>query len=127
MDELTEENFLLFAAKHYWPIHYSISEFNSDLKRITYIKRLLKKYKKTGILSERLILNHLILLFNVFEPTMAVNKMLFFKIEQLYHPQLKTFLVYLERMPLYIEINNTRIVSSEISVDLEIAKVLRNI
>lgn len=58
---------------------------------------------------------------------MAVNKMLFFKIEQLYHPQLKTFLVYLERMPLYIEINNTRIVSSEISVDLEIAKVLRNI
>lgn len=58
---------------------------------------------------------------------MAVNKMLFFKIEQFYHPQLKTFLVYLERMPLYIEINNTRIISSEISVDLEIAKVLRNI
>lgn len=127
MDELTDENFLLFAAKHYWPVHYSISEFNSDLKRIIYIKRLIKKYKKSGILAERLILNHLILLFNVFEPTLAVNKMLFFKIEKLYHPQLKTFLIYLDRIPQYIEINNTRTLSSEIPVDLEIAKILRNL
>lgn len=127
MDELTEENFLLFAAKHYWPIHYSISEFNSDLKRIMYMKRLLKKYKKTGILAERLILNHLILLFNVFEPTMAVNRMLFFKIDRIYYSELKTFLVYLDRMPEYIEINNTRIISSDIVIDLEIANILRNL
>lgn len=127
MDDLTEENFLLFAAKHYWPVHYSIAEFNSDLKRITYIKRLLKKYRKTGILSERLILNHLILLYNVFEPTMSVNKMLFFKINKDYYSSLKTFLVYLNRMPIEIEINNNKIISSNIPVDMEIAKILRQL
>ena len=127
MDDLTEENFLLFAAKHYWPVHYSIAEFNSDLKRITYIKRLLKKYRKTGILSERLILNHLILLYNVFEPTMSVNKMLFFKIHKDYYSGLKTFLVYLNRMPQEIQINNIRIISSNIPVDMEIAKILRQL
>ena len=127
MDDLTEENFLLFAAKHYWPVHYSIAEFNSDLKRITYIKRLLKKYRKTGILSERLILNHLILLYNVFEPTMSVNKMLFFKINKDYYSSLKTFLVYLNRMPIEIEINNNKIISSNIPVDMEIAKILREL
>lgn len=127
MDDLTEENFLLFAAKHYWPVHYSVAEFNSDLKRITYIKRLLKKYKKTGVLSERLILNHLILLYNVFEPTMSVNKMLFFKINKDYYSSLKTFLVYLNRMPIEIEINNNKIISSNIPVDMEIAKILREL
>jgi hypothetical protein len=51
MDDLTEDNFLLFAAKHYYSVHYSMTEFNSDLKRIIYIKRLLKKYKKSGELA----------------------------------------------------------------------------
>lgn len=127
MEDLTEENFLLFAAKHYWSVHYSITEFNSDLKRITYIKRLLKKYKKTGILSERLILNHLILLYNVFEPTNAVNQMLFFKIHKDYYSNLKTFLVYLNRMPNEIQINNTKVISSNIPVNMEIAKILRDL
>jgi hypothetical protein len=125
MDELTEQNFTFFAVKHYWPLHYSIVEFNTDLKRITYIKRLLKKYKKSGILAERLILNHLILLYNVFEPTTAVNSMLFFKIEQENYSQLKTFLVYLNRMPNTIKLNNNVIISSEIPIDMEIAKILR--
>lgn len=127
MDELTEENFMFFAVKHYWPLHYSTVEFNTDLKRITYIKRLLKKYKKSGILAERLILNHLILLYNVFEPTTAVNMMLFFKIEQDNYSQLKTFLLYLNRMPNEIKINNSIIISSDIPVDMNIAKILRTL
>jgi hypothetical protein len=127
MDDLTESNFLLFAAKHYYSIHYSITEFNSDLKRIIYIKRLIKKYKKSGELAERLILNHLILLYNVFEPTAAVNKMLFFKLDKDCYSALKTFLVYLNRMPTEISFNNTRLISSDIPLDMEIAKILREL
>lgn len=127
MDELTDENYLLYAAKHYWPVHYTTAEFNSDLKRITYVKRLLKKYKKTGIIAERLILNHLILLFNVFEPTLSVNKMLFFKIDEDCYNSLKTFLVYLNRMSDIIEINNIKIISSDIQLDMNIVKLLREL
>lgn len=127
MDDLNSENYLLFAAKHYFPVHYSLAEFNSDLKRIIYVKRLLRKYKNDGVLLERLILNHLILLFNVFEPNIAVNKMLFFKINQDCYSSLKTFLIYLNRMPDIIEINNKKILSSDIIIDMEIAKILRNL
>ena len=127
MVDLNSENFLLFAAKHYWPVHYSTDEFNSDLSRIIYIKRLLKKYKKTNILSDRLILNHLILLFNVFEPTLAVTMMLFLKIDKDCYSPLKTFLVYLNRMPDEIKINNIKILSSDIFIDMDIAKVLREL
>lgn len=124
-DTLTSENFILFAAKHYWPVHYSITEFESDLQRIIYIKRLLRKYNKTGVVSERLILNHLILLFNVFEPTVAVNRMLFFKIDEESYSALKTFLVYLNRMPDTIIINNINTISSDIQIDMNVAKLLR--
>lgn len=127
MDDLTDDNFLLFAAKHYYSIHYSIAEFNSDLKRIIYIKRLLKKYKKNGELAERLILNHLILLYNVFEPTSAVNKMLFFKLDESCYSVLKTFLVYLNRMSSEISFNSTKIISSDIPLDMEVAKILREL
>jgi hypothetical protein len=127
MDDLTEDNFLLFAAKHYYSVHYSMTEFNSDLKRIIYIKRLLKKYKKSGELAERLILNHLILLYNVFEPTIAVNKMLFFKLDDNCYSALKTFLVYLNRMPTEISYNGNKLISSDIPLDMEIAKILREL
>ena len=127
MDILTEENFLLFAAKHYNSTHYSTAEFNSDLKRITYIKRLIKKYSKSGELAERLILNHLILLFNVFGPTIAVNQMVFFKLDVENYAALKTFLVYLNRMSDEIIINNTKIISSNIQIDMNIANILRKL
>lgn len=127
MNELTDDNFLLFAAKHYYSMHYSVSEFNSDLKRIIYIKRLLKKYVKSGDLAERLILNHLILLYNVFEPTIAVNKMLFFKINPECYSGLKTFLIYLNRMSDEIEINKLKIISSDIQIDMTIAGILRRL
>ena len=74
-----------------------------------------------------MILNHLILLYNVFEPTLAVNTMLFFKIHKDYYSSLKTFLVYLNRMPNEIQLNNTIIISSSIPIDMDIAKVLRNL
>jgi len=126
-NDLTEDNFLLFAAKHYYSMHYCVSEFNSDLKRIIYIKRLLKKYNKSGELADRLILNHLILLYNVFGPTLAVNKMIFLKIDNDYYSALKTFLVYLNRMSAEIEINNNIIISSNIPIDMEIANILRQL
>jgi len=125
MDNITPENFLLFAAKHYWSVHYSTAEFNSDLQRIFYVKRLLRKYKKSGVLSERLILNHLILLFNVFEPTFAVANMLFLKIDIDCYHSLKTFLIYLNRMPDNLLINDTEILTSEIAIDMNIAQILR--
>ena len=78
-------------------------------------------------MAERLILNHLILLYNVFEPTAAVNKMLFFKLDKDCYSALKTFLVYLNRMPTEISFNNTRLISSDIPLDMEIAKILREL
>ena len=123
---VTTKNFLLFAAKHYWSAHYSSAEFTSDIKRIIYIKRLLRKYKKFGILSERLILNHLILLFNVFEPTAAAN-MLFFKIDDDCHHSLKTFLVYLNRMPDTLLMDGIEYPTVGIALDMHIAQKLRDL
>jgi hypothetical protein len=87
----------------------------------------LRKYKKSEELAERLILNHLILLFNVFGPTCAVNKMLFFKLDAEYYPALKTFLIYLNRMSEEIEINNNKVISSDIPIDMDIAHILRQL
>jgi hypothetical protein len=124
---LTDDNFLLFAAKHYNSIHYTTEEFSSDLKRVTYVKRLLKKYIKTGDLAERLILNHLILLYNVFEPVSGVNSMLFSKMDENCYSGLKTFLLYLDTMQPEILFNNKIILSSDILVDLYIENSLKNL
>ena len=99
-DELNEENHLLFAIKHYENPHASTMEdFEEDLKRFKYIKRLLKKYVVQGELKHHLILKHLIICFNVFgEGTVPL---LFFKIEKEYWSILKTFLVFLNRIPEY--------------------------
>ena len=94
-DELNEENFVLFASRNYNnPQCTSIEEFNDDLLRFKYLKRLFKRYTKDGDLQERLILNHLIVLYNVFGIS-AANKMMFYKMEDEYWPIIKTFLVYL--------------------------------
>ena len=99
-DELNEENHLLFAIKYYENPHASTMEdFEEDLKRFKYIKRLLKKYVVQGELKHHLILNHLIICFNVFgEGTVPL---LFFKIEKEYWSILKTFLVFLNRITEY--------------------------
>ncbi len=123
--ELNSENFLLYAAKNYNnPSCVGIKEFHDDLKRIKYIKRLFKRYKKTKLISERLVLNHIILLHNVFNE--AVVPILFYKIEQEHWSQLKTFLVYLDYLPEKIQITKETN-ETDISLDYQIINKLRRI
>jgi hypothetical protein len=99
-DELNESNYLLFAIKFYDnPQAVTKDDFESDLKRIRYVKRLLKKYKNTGELKVHLILNHLIILFNVFND--AAVPLLFYNLEEELWPSIKSFLIFLKRIPEY--------------------------
>ena len=105
-EELNNKNFLLFAAKNYQNSQcMTQEEFEDDLQRFKYLKRLLNRYEVTGELSERLILNHLVVLYNVFG-IKAANHMMFYKIEEKNWPILKTFLVYLNYLPeeQYVEV-----------------------
>lgn len=99
-DELNRDNYLLFAIKFYNnPQALTKEDFDDDLKRIKYIKRLLKRYKNTGILKTQLILNHLIVLFNVFDD--ATIPLLFYSLDQDLWPCIKSFLMFLNRIPEY--------------------------
>ena len=99
-NELTPENFLLFAIKHYEnPQAVTKEDFEKDLNHFKYIKRLLKRYRNTGELKAHLLLNHFIILYNIFgEGTTA---MLFYKIEEEMWEIMKTFVVFLDRLPEY--------------------------
>ena len=100
VDELNESNYLLFAIKFYDnPQAVTKDDFESDLKRIRYVKRLLKRYKNSGELKVHLILNHLIVLFNVFND--ATVPLLFYNLEEELWPSIKSFLVFLNRIPEY--------------------------
>ena len=127
-ENLTEDNVILYAMKHYEnPQCLSEQDFTNDLKILKYVKRLLNRYSRTGVIKERLMLNHLIMLGNVF-PVPVLTRILFLKIPIEYWSALKTFLIFLKYMPDTIEqINGKIIISSDIKVDLEIAKKLRNI
>jgi hypothetical protein len=106
-DELNEDNYLLFAIKFYDnPQSATKEDFDNDLKKIRYIKRLLKKYKQTGELKVHLILNHLIVLFNVFND--AAIPLLFYSLDKDLWPAIKSFLIFLNRIPEYpkTEIDN---------------------
>tara|TARA_B100000686_G_scaffold335747_1_gene404721 strand:- start:189 stop:581 length:393 start_codon:yes stop_codon:yes gene_type:complete len=98
--ELTSENFLLFAIKHYEnPQAVTKEDFEKDLNHFKYIKRLLKRYKNTGELKAHLLLNHFIILYNIFgEGTTA---MLFYKIEEDMWNIMKTFVIFLDKLPEY--------------------------
>ena len=99
-DELNENNYLLFAIKFYNnPNALTKEDFEDDLKRIKYIKRLLKRYKNTGVLKTHLILNHLTVLFNVFDD--AATPLLFYNLEEDLWPAVKSFLIFLRRIPEY--------------------------
>ena len=94
MVELTADNFLLYAIKNYYnPSCMGIKELEDDIKRFKYIKRLLIRYHKTGEVNEGLILNHLIVLYNVFG--IATTHMIFFKFDPIFWTDLKTYLVFL--------------------------------
>lgn len=125
--DLNDDNFLIFAMKAYDKPNVVMSEFEEDLKRIKYIKRLMKRYRSTGDLKERLILNHIIILGNVFGVESAV-KMLFYKTDREEYDILKTILLYLNYMPkVILGIKGKTIQSGDISVDLFVSKRLRDI
>ena len=99
-NELNEDNFLLFAIKHYEnPQAVTKEDFDRDLNHFKYIKRLLKRYKNSGQLKTHLLLNHFIILYNIFGE--ATTPMLFFKIEKELWSALKSFIVFLGRFPEY--------------------------
>lgn len=99
-NELNEDNFLLFAIKHYEnPQAVTKEDFEKDLNHFKYIKRLLKRYKKSGELKTHLILNHFIILYNIFGE--ATTPMLFFKIEKELWSSMKSFIIFLNKLPEY--------------------------
>lgn len=118
MLELNDDNFLIFAIKNYDnPSCNGMSDLEEDIKRFKYLKRLFKRYETTDVLSERLIINHIVILYNVFGD--AATQMLFYKIEKKYWPFLKTFLVFLNRMTDQSMIN--------VNLDSNIVKTLRKL
>jgi 5'(3')-deoxyribonucleotidase len=122
---LTESTFLLFASKHYDNPHCSdIAEFEEDLKRFQYLRKLFGRYRQFGELKERLILNHLIIIYNVFGP--EATTMLFMKLEE-YHEYLKPFVEYLNFMPEVVMYSDRVINKDSIVSDKQIITVLKEI
>lgn len=121
---LNEDNFLLFAMHHYDnPQCHAIAEFEEDIKRFFYIKKLFSRYKVDGVVRERLVLNHIIVLYNLFGN--AATAMLFHKINKEDWNILVTYLVYLERMPENVEDVNVKL--SDITLDNKIVDTLRKL
>jgi len=120
---LNDSNFIMFAMKNYEnPTCTGMDEFYEDLNRVKYVKRLFRKYEKSDILRERLILNHLIILGNVFGPVVC-SRILFHKTEEELHSYLKTFLVYLNYLPKQLE----NVDLDSISLDQRIVEKLRSL
>ena len=118
-DEITNKNFMLYAAQNYNNHRVlNIDEFYEDLNRFKYVKKLFTKYKSTGDLKERLILNHIISIYNVFNIE-AATRMCFFKLDKESYSALKTFLLYLNYIKEHEYIN--------ISCDLYVVKKLKEI
>lgn len=128
IDKIDESNFVLYAAKNYDnPQCFDTLEFYEDLSRFKYIKRLFNRYEESGELKERLILNHLIILYNVFGA--ATTKMLFFKLNGHLH-LLKPFILLLGFLPDKVSgvgVENKTIISSDIPMDENIINLLRKI
>ena len=123
-NELTNENYLMYALLHYDnPQCVDIKEYFEDVRKLKYIKRLFNRYKEDGVIKERLILNHLISFYNVFENE-AATRLLFFRVGKEYHSVLKTFLVFLNRMPKQV---NENLYSDSIQLDDKITEILRNL
>ena len=124
-DDLTNDNILLYAAKAYDKPNCIMSEFKEDMKRFNYLKRLFKRYRKVSELREQLVLNHLVVICNVFGPEVA-TRILFFKMAKDDYSALKTYLLFLSCMPERVKgIKGHDIISSEIPVDMTIANILR--
>ena len=126
-DDLNDENFMIYAVKCYSAPNCIMSEFEGDIKRTKYLKRLFRRYNISKSLKERLILNHIILLNNVFGLE-STARILFYKIDERDYDILKTFLCYLNIMPEVIYgIKGKNIYSNEIPVEINIAEILLKI
>lgn len=126
-ENLNEDNFMIYAVKCYTSPHCIMSEFEGDIKRTKYLKRLFRRYKITKSLKERLILNHIILLNNVFGNE-ATARILFYKTDERDYDILKTFLMYLNIMPDVVRgINGKNINTADIPIDMNVADILRKI
>ena len=118
-NELNDDNFILFAIKNYEnPQAVTKEDFHKDLNHFKYIKRLLKRYKNTGVLKTHLLLNHFIILYNIWGE--ATTPMLFFKIDEDLWSSMKAFIMFLNRFPEYPQ---THI--HDIQVDIECLKELK--
>ena len=123
-EKLNDGNFLVYAMHHYDnPQCHSLQEFEEDIKKFLYLKKLLSRYKNYDELRERLILNHIIVLYNIFGE--SATRMLFHKIDESCWDVLVTFLVYLDRMP--AELPEYGIILSDIVLDETIISTLRKI
>ena len=129
MEKIDNSNFILFAAHYYDnPQCMDEAEFFDDLKRFKYLKRLFNKYQETGEIKERLVLNHLMILYNLFG-SVGTTKMVFFKLRE-YASILKPFLMLLSELPDQIPgmgIRGETIYASDIAEDQHIVDVLRSI
>jgi hypothetical protein len=126
-DDLNDDNFLIYAMKCYVSPHYIMSEFDGDLKRTKYLKRLFRRYKVTKVLKERLILNHIILLNNVFGIE-ATARILFYKTDERDYDILKTFLAYLNILPDEVNgIKGNNINTTIIPLEPNVAEILKQI
>lgn len=122
---LNEDNFMLYAAKAYDTKRSSgIDEFYSDLKRIQYVKRLLRRYAESGDLKVRLILNHVVVLYNCFGP--AATHMMFFKLPE-YQSQLKAFALFLNYLPEFVVYDTELLNTHEIPIDQTIYRELQKL
>jgi hypothetical protein len=118
-NELNDDNFILFAIKNYEnPQAVTKEDFDKDLNHFKYIKRLLKRYKNTGVLKTHLLLNHFIILYNIWGE--ATTPMLFFKIDKDLWSSMKAFIMFLNRFPEY-----PRTHIHDIQVDIECLKDLK--
>lgn len=121
---INENNFILIAMHHYDNSQCtSLAEFEEDLKRFAYLKKLFSRYKDNNDLKERLILNHIIVLYNLFG--IVTTELLFFKIDRQYWDVLATFLVYLERMPEAVPEFGIKL--SELQLDDKVIAALKDI
>ena len=117
----------MYAVKAYDKPNCIMSEFKEDMKRFNYLKRLFKRYRKLGELREQLVLNHLVVLYNVFGPEVA-TRLLFYKMSKDDYSALKTYLLFISCMPDRVKgIKGHDILSSDIPVDMRIADALREI
>jgi hypothetical protein len=126
-DDLTNENILLYAIKSYDKPNMLMSEFKEDMKRFNYLKRLFRRYRKDNDLKNQLILNHIVVLSNVFGAE-VITRLLFFKMAKEDHSAIKTYLLFLSHMPDIVRgIRGQNLLSSDIPVDMNIANTLRKI